>query len=135
MDISESYSEAKYALSITPKYGAGNQVILYEKLGIYRILDQIKDNYYVKEFSEELLQNIIAYDKEKGSDYFGMLEMLIETGWNLKKVSEKMFMHYNTIKNHYHKIQDILQMDFTEPGARTSIEMAVGIYKIMGGVL
>ena len=99
----------------------------YSELGIYKLLDKIKDDAYVEKFSEDCLKKLLFYDLSNNSDLYKTLEELVRYNWNLKETAENMYVHYNTMKKRYHKIQEILGVSFENPGVKMEVEFAVKI--------
>ena len=59
------------------------------------------------------------------------LSMYFECGGNLKKVSEKMYIHYNTILYRINKIQQITNMDLSNSNDRLNLEVSLKIMNII----
>lgn len=130
IDISEvyiSYRQAKTALKLARHLKREGCVCFYSELGIYKLLDKIKNDAYVEKFSEECLRKLIIYDFRNNSDLYKTLEELVRYNWNLKETAENMYVHYNTMKKRYHKIQEILGVSFQNPGVKMEMEFAVKI--------
>lgn len=129
-DISEvhvSYQQAKTALKLARHLKREGCVCFYSELGIYKLLDKIKDDAYVEKFSEDCLKKLLFYDLSNNSDLYKTLEELVRYNWNLKETAENMYVHYNTMKKRYHKIQEILGVSFENPGVKMEVEFAVKI--------
>ena len=50
------------------------------------------------------------------------------SSWNLKMASDTMYLHYNTIKYRYKKIEEISGLDLDRTEEKLSMELAVKIY-------
>lgn len=132
-EADESFEEAKYTQNLAFVFGEEKEVCFYDELGLYMLLDKLKDDKNVDGFAEKCLQPLLLYDREHRSEYMDTMVGIVENNWNLKKVSERLFMHYNTIKKRYHKIEEILRMDFENTADRTSVELAVKFKKVLKG--
>ena len=122
-----SYQQAKTALHLTRHLGREGCVCFYSELGIYTLLDKLKDNVYVEKFAGDCLKKLLIYDITTNSDLYKTLETLVRYNWNLKETAENMYVHYNTMKKRYHKIQEILGISFENAGAKMEVELAVKI--------
>ena len=58
------------------------------------------------------------------------LVTVIDENWNLKQTSEKMFLHYNTLKKRFIKIQEILGKDLSDTSQRIIIELIIRLYEL-----
>ena len=56
--------------------------------------------------------------------------VLAACGWNLKEASEKLYIHYNSMKYRYRKICQILEMNLQEQEQRLNLELALKLYQI-----
>lgn len=55
---------------------------------------------------------------------------LVTNGWNLKVTSEKLFIHYNSIKYRYRKLGMILELDLQDQEERLNLELALKLYQM-----
>lgn len=124
-EADKSFQEAQYTLNMAYVFGDSEQVLFYDHLGIYRLLDKLREDISMKRFSNDSLCLLEEYDRCHDSEYEKTLEAIIDNNWNLKQVAEKHFMHYNTIKKRYHKIEEILGVDFENMSERMGVELAI----------
>lgn len=132
-EADESFEEAKYTQNLAFVFGEEKKISFYDELGLYTLLDKLKGDKNMGSFTEECLKPLLIYDREHTSEYMETLKEIVENNWNLKTVSERTFMHYNTIKKRYHKIEEILGMDFESAMDRTSVELAIRFRKVLKG--
>lgn len=59
--------------------------------------------------------------------------MLVECNWNLREASEQLYIHYNTMKNRYHKIQEVMGVSLDNMEERLEVEFAIKS-KIVNGI-
>lgn len=123
--ISGSYTEAKQALKLAYLYGERERIVFFEKLGIYKLLYQIQENAALESFAHQMLLPLIHYDKANKRNLFQTLETIVDCNWNLKETSRKLFIHYNTVKQRYHRIIEILDIDLESASNRVDVELAV----------
>ena len=70
------------------------------------------------------------YDDQHHANLIETLQSIINCGWNLKLASEKLFLHYNSVKYRFQKICDLLEIDLRDNSRHTEIELALKIYLI-----
>lgn len=109
-----------------------DKIIDFDKLGIYKILcqDNLKDELIT--FFNSTLLPLCEYDKEKDTELVKTLEVYFETNGNLKKMSEILYTHYNTILYRINRIRHITDMDLDNEHDRFNLEIALKIKKILG---
>ncbi|MDR2179605.1 MAG: PucR family transcriptional regulator ligand-binding domain-containing protein [Synergistaceae bacterium] len=87
---------------------SSNIPVAYEEMGVYRLLCEIKDLQPLQSFYQEKLGKLVEWDQRWGTDYLAILRCYIENDASVKRVSEIMFMHRNTINYKIRKIRELL---------------------------
>ncbi|WP_069650909.1 PucR family transcriptional regulator [Caloranaerobacter ferrireducens] len=108
-----------------------NCVVNFEDLGIYKILchDSLKEE--LIKFYNTTIKCLVEYDIKKSTDLVKTLEAYFEYNGNLKKMSQALFTHYNTILYRIQRIKDITGMDLENAKDRLNLEVALKIKKIL----
>lgn len=101
-----SYRRAKEAARMCCDFG--RFMIYFDDMGIYKLLYSIDDRALVKEITDDLLKPVTDYDKEHNSDYTDTLENYLRYDCSIQKVSDKMFIHRNTIAYRMNTIRKLL---------------------------
>ena len=83
----------------------------------------LKDLY--KNFFQDKLGRVEQFDLENHGELFDTLNMLVECNWNLREASEQLYIHYNTMKNRYHKIQEVMGVSLDNMEERLEVEFAI----------
>ena len=128
--LRESYEEARTCLRISHNLHWDDQIVFFEKLGIYKLLNHLLDTEEAEELKGLYIDNLQTYDEKNGSEFLKTLVTLCDYSWNQRLASEKLFIHYNTMKYRFHKIEKILDLDFSRNADRINAEIAVYIWKI-----
>ena len=102
----------------------------YDDLGIYRILNDVKDRTVNTEFAENILGRLINYDEIHKTDYMYVLSKLLENDCNATRTAEVLFIHRNTMKYKIKAIKEILGCDIFETYNRSKIVLAMYILKM-----
>mgnify|MGYP000165825747 CR=1 FL=1 len=128
MDCHLAYQEAQKAVKISRLVYKRDNTATYSTLGIYKFLDGIKDNQSVQDFYKGYIEKICRHDELHNTDFMETLINIVQNGWNLKLASDTMFLHYNTIKYRYKKIEEISGLNLDRTEEKLSMELAVKIY-------
>ena len=123
-----SYREAQTAAQIGRKLG--QPVSCYDELGVYRLLSQIHDDQCIAEFLNKHIRKLLDHDASHNSEYLRTLQELIRNDWNLQKTAETLYIHYNTIKNRYYKIGEILEEDLHDPNVKMNLAISVKLLQL-----
>lgn len=121
----QSYREAYKTFQLA-KYALNAEGInTFGELGIYRLLFSQEQKQEVEDFLAETLSPLIKYDREKGTDLVRTLGLYFENNFNLKKVSEKLYTHYNTVAYRLERIKEITGIDLEKADERFNLELAL----------
>ncbi|GAU77091.1 PucR family transcriptional regulator [Fusibacter sp. 3D3] len=139
-ELHNSYREAHRAIQKLnlsehavqkPALDLYEKIMHFDDLGIYRILSNEAIQPELYQFFMETLGPIVAYDKEKDADLLQTLKMYFACGCNLKKVSEEMYTHYNTVIYRMQRIKEIGNIDFNDPNVTLNIHIALKILDVL----
>lgn len=128
--IHDSWEEARKAIEIVRSMERENTVVFYDELGIFKLLSLVSQSAEAKEFEKQYIEKICAYDKKHHTDMMDTFIALVTNGWNLKVTSEKLFIHYNSMKYRYRKLGMILELDLQAQEERLNLELALKLYQM-----
>lgn len=123
-ELYRSYGQAKLIVENLCKTNMSN-IKHYDDLGLYRILAFEGLQGELIEFCSDILKPLVEYDKMNNSELIKTLKMYFECDGNMKKISEKMYMHYNTIIYRVQQIKDITGLDLENGDSRLNLEIAL----------
>jgi len=96
------------ALSAMEMAGRRNETIVtYDSLGIYKLLYAVNDKETLRSFHQETVGRLETYDRENGTTLTPLLRDYLAFNGSLQLVSEKQFVHRNTVTNQLRKIEQI----------------------------
>ncbi len=129
-DMNKSFQDSIKAIR-TGKLIMEKNIIIYDELGIYKILSQesLKDE--LKDFYETILSKLVEYDRKKSTDLIKTLEAYFEYNGNLTRMSENLYTHYNTILYRINRINEITGMSLENAEDRLNLEIALKIRKLI----
>lgn len=97
----------------------------YDDLGLYRILAFEGLQGELLEFCSDTIKPLIEYDKINNSELVKTLKVYFQFDGNMKKIAQKMYMHYNTIIYRVQQISDITGLDLENGDSRLNLEIAL----------
>lgn len=127
--IHESYEHALTAYNLT-KTALQTNILVYENLGIYKLLSGVRNQSLEEEFVEETLGELLRYDREQHTEYTKILGVYFENECNIVAASKKLFCHKNTLTYKLSKIKEILGFDILTNENRTKIMLAFYLLKM-----
>lgn len=133
-EIHSLYKSRLEAERAIQKLSLGNQkerMLHFDDLGIYRILSNETIQPELVQFFMEILGDIVKYDREKDAELLNTLKMYYKCGCNLKKVSEEMFTHYNTVIYRMQRIKEIGNIDLSDQNVSLNVHIALKILDVI----
>ncbi len=127
--LQEGYEHAMTAYQLT-NTAISTNILVYEELGMYKILSDLKHPELGELFVREVLGELLAYDRKNGTGYLEILEAFFENDCSILYTSRAIYCHKNTLNYKMNKIKDILGYDIMSNENRTRIMVALYFMKI-----
>jgi DNA-binding PucR family transcriptional regulator len=115
LSLHTSYEEALEVVELTEKLGTQENVPYeYDKLGIFRYLDVIKEKNKKSQYVNKNLQILKKKDQESQTELLKTLEYYLVNNCKLKPTAEQMFIHPNTLNYRIRQITELTTIDFSD---------------------
>lgn len=101
----ENFNKAFTAMKMARKQN--KEVVFYDKLDIYKLLLNSKDDDVLKKYYDDILGNLEKYDKENDTDLMDFLSIYLKNNGSQSLMAEKQYIHRNTVNNQLKKIEKI----------------------------
>ncbi len=126
----KSFQQAWSAvMSARSEEGNTEGVYYFWNLGVFQLLAGYGGKERARDFVEEKIGKLIAYDSKKETDFLATLEKILQSA-NLKEVAEEMFLHHKTIVNRKQRIEKILGISLDQFETRLAIATAIKLHKL-----
>lgn len=109
--IRSSYQKARMCRKIGRK--TENFMLAFQELGVLGVLAGSEQE-ILRQFCDQKLKVLREYDQNNDSDYTRTLEVYLFNHCNAGEVSEKMFIHRNTVNYRLRKISEITGEDLSD---------------------
>jgi PucR family transcriptional regulator, purine catabolism regulatory protein len=123
--ISDSYDEARKAITISNKQDKNSSLSYYDKLGIWKLLGLLEDRTGIEYYIKDILGELIEYDKKYNTQYLITIEKYLLFNLSIKHTASYFELHYNTIKYRLDQIKRLFNIDLKDQMQRLSVEVAV----------
>ncbi len=124
-----SYQQANWALSLAR--AEARDYLFYEETGLYRLLFPIQNRQILQGFADEVLGEIINYDKAHKTDYLEWLKLYMNCDGSVQRVVEKAYCHRNTVNHKLKRIKDLFQLEISSNEQKVRIIMAFHILTLL----
>lgn len=129
-NMAESFEEAKKTIKFLRRFAFEGSSSWYSNLGALRLLLNNEEE-ELSNFALEYLSPLLTYEKRRKGDLFHTLFVYLSSGQDLKKASEHLHVHVNTMNYRIQRIQEILKVNFDIPGDLLNIQVACNIYQYL----
>lgn len=130
IDIGKGYREALNCIDYL-KYKS-TRLMRFKNLGIYKILTNESIENELVDMYKDYIYELRKYDKDKHTNLVDTLKKYFEYSGNVKKISEDMYSHYNTIVYRVSRIKEILKIDFDNYEEMLNVQIALKVLDLMG---
>ncbi|PLR86749.1 hypothetical protein CVD25_18335 [Bacillus canaveralius] len=126
-EIFRSYQEAKVAFELGLLLKI--DIPFFVDLGLARVLYK-HDLQDLKEFYDHILGKLQRYDEVNESELMYTLEQFANNQYDLKKASEALFLHRNTLRYRIKKIEEILDQKIDDINTKLNIAAALKVKQL-----
>ncbi|RDU24434.1 PucR family transcriptional regulator [Anaerosacchariphilus polymeriproducens] len=127
-NLVESYESSRETLLLATKWK--KQIINYEDIGIYKILLDGKKSELINIYQESIgaLENIDEINK---TDYVEFVKIYIKYNGSIRKLSDELYVHRNTINYKLKQIKKLIGYDLSKMEDLFKIMLALKIERIL----
>lgn len=125
-----AYQEAQETLEIGNSVAAG-PINHYDDLGAFRLLTRVADPKELERFTHEVLGELLQYDAKYKSNLVETLSAFIEADGYLQQASDKLFVHYNTLRYRLQRILEIQGLRFDSVRDMARADMALKAHRVL----
>lgn len=88
-----------------------SKLVTFKSMGIKKLIMPLKDNYYARDFANNIISLIIKYDQIPEGPLLMTAKHYIKNNGSLIETSKDLHQHVNTIRYRINKIKDLLEFD------------------------
>jgi len=129
-DMQKSYNEARVAMTFQTSNENHSFIQRFDDLGIYTMIFS-HDFEQLTEFCMKTVAKLMVHDSEFDADLFITLRALLRCNFNLKAASERLFVHVNTVRYRYERIEQLLEINLSDSEERTNLYVVVRVGAIL----
>lgn len=129
--LRRSFQEARRAIKIGERVGGAGGVYHINDLGVYQILALLEPVPELQQFLASV-RPLVQYDQQHGTELVRTLETYFAAKGNVRKVSESLFAHYNTVLYRLQRIEQITGISLEDANGRLYLQVALHAIKLFG---
>ncbi|MET4560074.1 sugar diacid utilization regulator [Lysinibacillus parviboronicapiens] len=129
-NVRKSYEESLTVIQLAQLHN-NRFLYKYKEIGAYKIIMAVQNQTLIKSFSQDMLGQLYQYDDLHNTDYVPFLRIFLEENGSTSKISERQFIHRNTVLYKIKKIETLLDMDLSNPFTKTNLYIAFLIEDVL----
>jgi len=129
--LRRSFSQAQEALSLAQTMFAGDRVLPFSDLGVYRLLCRLQASDELEEFYSQTLAPLLQYDAVHGTELTSTLEAYFAHQGNVSQTAESLYLHRNSLLYRLERISGITGMDLSDADDCFSLQLALKIRPLL----
>ncbi|MDT7574031.1 MAG: hypothetical protein QOH17_364 [Pseudonocardiales bacterium] len=131
MELPGALNEARTALSAAHRLG-GQNVFLYEELGIVRLLLGSGDDPDLQAFIDDVTGPLVTYDRENDGSLIRTLRGFFDADCSQRLAAERLFIHHKTLRYRLERIKQLTGLDLARHEDRMRADFALRLLQING---
>jgi sugar diacid utilization regulator/putative methionine-R-sulfoxide reductase with GAF domain len=131
VELPSALNEARTALSAAHRLG-GENVFLYEELGIVRLLLGSGDDPDLMTFIEEATGPLLAYDRDNDGSLIRTLRAFFDADCSQRVAAERLFIHHKTLRYRLERIKQLTGLDLSRHEDRMRADFALRLLQVSG---
>ncbi|MCD2195715.1 helix-turn-helix domain-containing protein [Actinomycetospora endophytica] len=129
--LPNAFNEAKTALSASHRLG-GDNVFLYEELGVVRLLLGSGSDPDLQTFIEDVTGPLVAYDRDNDGSLVRTLRAFFDADCSQRAAAEKLFVHHKTLRYRLERIKQLTGLDLSRHDDRMRADVALRLLQLNG---
>lgn len=113
-EVYRSYYEARMALVAGQTVQSGERIFLFDNMGVYRILFDLKNRDALYQFRDETVGRLQRYDEKRSTSFLETVKVFMAQSYSVQGTAAALFVHYNTIRYRMNKIKAVFGWDLTD---------------------
>ncbi|MDF2679610.1 MAG: PucR family transcriptional regulator [Brevibacillus sp.] len=128
-DVPASRQEAHKALEIGQHTQPKQKTVHFHEVLVEDLLLDAAGHPVLTALTSMLIEPVVAYDKEYGTELLATLSAFLRSGGNTKRVAEELFIHRNSVLYRLDRVSEIIQNDLNDPEVRFRLDVAMRVWK------
>jgi len=133
LETRRAYREAQSALQVSQRLGESGAIATFDDMGVYKLLLGAieEDPEEVRNFYEETIARIEAYDQQHNTDLVGTLEAYLHNNRSVAATAEALFTHRHTIRYRLGRINDLTGLDVHRSEDQEKLSFGLKVMRLL----
>ncbi|WP_414151545.1 PucR family transcriptional regulator [Acetobacterium carbinolicum] len=114
LEVKNAFQQMQAIQSVYQKLNLEKPLTFYEDILLYHFMELASKEHDLNKFCLPILKKIEEYDNVNGTLLKESLEAYLESGRNIQKAAERLYMHKNTLYYRLKRIEDFFNLDLND---------------------
>ncbi len=126
-DWPKVYEQALQAMQLAQRLNL-NHVVQFNSLGVYGLLVQLENIPIVRQFTQQVIGPLVAYDAQHNSNMVQTMDAYFDHHGNISQTAESLFIHRNTLLYRLERIKELTGHDLNQANMRLALHLALKMW-------
>jgi DNA-binding PucR family transcriptional regulator len=131
-EYGDAYRLTCGVLDLVQQSDRRDRVVSLDSIGAYRLLLQVKRPQELQCFAESTLGTVHAYDRRHQTKLGSTLRAYMGNRCNVAVTAKALHVHPNTVAYRLRRVEELLEIDLSDPQAMLHLQLALMIEGILG---
>ncbi|MDO4336723.1 MAG: helix-turn-helix domain-containing protein [Eubacteriales bacterium] len=129
LSLHQAYSEAAAAIKIARKYNM-DKICFYNDIALYHFFETTSMYTDILSFCSPVIHGLEEYDDEHNVSYLETLAAYLESGRNMQKAAEKLYIHRSSLHTRLRRMEELFDLDLHDENECFYLQLSLRIYSI-----
>lgn len=130
-DLSKAYIQSTEAIFIHKKLKLNHVICKYDDIRIYAFLKGASETHDIYELCDPLINQLLVYDKENGTDMLETVEAYLRCGKNVQEAALGANVHKNTMYYRIQKLEELFDISFDDEDLCFALQLSFRLLKLI----
>lgn len=126
--LQDAYKQANMALQKAFSQQTSSWFIAFADCALDYLLNSIRSAMPARMIVSPALPLLQRYDRSKNTDYYQTLRAYLQSGQNISRAAESLYIHRTTLLYRMEKINGLIRMNLDDPGVRLYLLFSYAIW-------
>lgn len=129
--VRASLREAEHALALGRRLTRLGTVVSFADLGLHRLLLAMSAHGELRDFFDEAIGSLVAYDQRTGAGLLQTLDAYFACNGSPTEAAQRLHLHRNTVLYRLRRIEEIGKLDLGDASTRLNLHLCLRIHEVL----
>lgn len=129
--VKRSHEEAITSVRLCRAVFGPGRITFLDDLGIFRFLHELKNSPSLRQFYDETGSILVNHDARYRAHLVRTLQEYFQTGCNLRKTADALYIHKNSVIYRLKKIEKLTRLSLNNPEERLNLQVGLKLVHLL----